>query len=42
MTWIKTIPQDEGDEKLRAAVEAQKALYPKEYATPVPPNPHGN
>jgi len=41
MTWIKTIPLDEGDEKLRRAVEAQKALYPVEYATPVHPTPDG-
>ena len=41
MTWIKTVPLDEGDEKLRRAVEAQKALYPVEYATPVHPTPDG-
>lgn len=41
MTWIRTIPLDEGDEKLRRAVEAQKALYPVEYATPVHPTPDG-
>src|SRR3989442_1616593 len=39
MTWIRTIPLTEADEKLRRAVEAQKALYPKEYATPVHPTP---
>ncbi len=34
MPWIKTIkPQDAGPE-LRKAMEAQKALYPVEYATP--------
>ena len=41
MTWIKTIPLDEGDENLRRAVEAQRALYPKEYASPVHPTPDG-
>ena len=37
MTWIRTIPMAEADEKLRNAMESQKALYPKEYATPVHP-----
>jgi len=37
MTWIKTIPTAEADEKLRKAIEAQKALYPIEYETPVHP-----
>jgi len=37
MAWIKTIPAAEGSEELRKAVEAQKALYPIEYATPVHP-----
>jgi hypothetical protein len=41
MTWIKTVPLTEGDEKLRHAVDAQKALYPIEYATPVHPTPDG-
>jgi len=41
MTWIRTIPLTEADEKLRWAVEAPKALYPKEYATPVHPTPDG-
>jgi hypothetical protein len=35
MTWIRTIPISEADEKLRHAVEGQKDLYPVEYATPV-------
>jgi alkylhydroperoxidase family enzyme len=35
MTWIRTIPMAEADEKLRQAVEGEQALYPKEYATPV-------
>ena len=34
MTWIKTIPLSEADEKLRAAVEGQRAIYPEEYAIP--------
>lgn len=37
MTWIKTIPFDEADEKLRRAMEAQRGLYPAEYAEPVQP-----
>jgi hypothetical protein len=37
MTWIRTIPMAEANEKLRNAMEGQKALYPKEYATPVHP-----
>ena len=41
MTWIKTIPFDEADEKLRNAMEAQRELYPLEYATPVHPTPDG-
>ena len=34
MTWIKTIAPSEGDEKLRAAREQERSLYPKEYAEP--------
>lgn len=41
MTWIRTIPPAEADEKLIKAIEAEKALYPKEYATPVHPSPGG-
>jgi hypothetical protein len=37
MTWIKTIPFDEADEKLRRAMEAQRRLYPAEYAEPIHP-----
>jgi hypothetical protein len=40
MTWIKTVSTDE-DEKVRHAVEAQRALYPVEYATPVHPSEEG-
>lgn len=42
MTWIKTVPLTEANEALRQAVEDQKALYPKEYATPVHPTPDGS
>jgi hypothetical protein len=41
MTWIKTVPQSEADEKLRAALEGQRSLYPVEYATPVHPDEAG-
>jgi len=41
MTWIKTIPFEEADEKLRKAMEAQRGLYPVEYATPVHPTADG-
>src|ERR687886_262160 len=41
MTWIKTIPVSEADEKLRRALAAQRELYPEEYATPVHPTPDG-
>lgn len=35
MTWIKTIPLSEADEKLRRAIESQKQMYPIEYEQPV-------
>jgi hypothetical protein len=41
MTWIRTIPLAEADEKLRRAIEAQRALYPEQYATPVQPAADG-
>jgi hypothetical protein len=41
MTWIKTVPFEEADEPLRRAMEAQRELYPVEYATPVHPTPDG-
>ena len=31
MAWIQTIRFDEADAALRSALEAQQALYPKEY-----------
>ncbi len=37
MTWIRTIPMEEADEKLRKMIEAQRAMYPKEYSSPVSP-----
>ena len=40
MTWIKTVPLDEADEKLRRAWEKQRELYPAEYAEPVPAAEH--
>ncbi len=41
MTWIKTNPLSDGDEALRLAVEAQRSLYPIEYAQPVHPTGDG-
>lgn len=40
MTWIKTVPASE-DKKVGEAAEAQRHLYPIEYATPVHPTPDG-
>jgi hypothetical protein len=37
MTWIRTIPMEQADERLRHLMESQRALYPKEYASPVSP-----
>ncbi len=34
MTWIKTIPESEADEKLRDALAKERALYPREYGEP--------
>jgi hypothetical protein len=36
MAWIKTVRPEDGDEALRAAIAAQQALYPPEYARPDP------
>ena len=41
MTWIKTVPRSEADEKLVRAMQDQRALYPAEYATPVFPTDDG-
>jgi hypothetical protein len=40
MTWIKTVSMWD-DERVKAAMEAQRKLYPQEYATPVPVVDHG-
>ena len=37
MTWIRTIPFEEADEKLRKMIETQRAMYPIEYGSPVSP-----
>ncbi len=36
MTWIKTVRMDE-DDRVKNAIEAQRKLYPVEYANPVHP-----
>jgi hypothetical protein len=36
MTWIRTVPLSEADERLLKALADQQVLYPKEYAEPVP------
>jgi len=41
MTWIRTVPTSEADEKLQRALEAQRQLYPAEYAEPVHPTGDG-
>jgi hypothetical protein len=41
MTWIRTVPDAEADDELRAAIAAQRELYPREYATPVHPSGDG-
>jgi hypothetical protein len=41
VTWIRTVPLTEADEKLRKAIEAEQRLYPIEYATPVHPDDSG-
>src|SRR5215468_10670095 len=41
MTWIRTLSLAEADEKLRKAIDGEKAFYPKEYAEPVHPDPSG-
>ncbi|PYS36993.1 MAG: hypothetical protein DMF71_19385 [Acidobacteria bacterium] len=40
MTWIKTVSVSEDDD-VRRAVEAQRKLYPKEYAEPIHRTPDG-
>jgi hypothetical protein len=41
MTWIRTIPTGQADEKLRKAIEGEQSFYPKEYAEPVHPDDSG-
>lgn len=41
MTWIKTVPISEADQKLLDAMQSQRSLYPKEYATPTHPVAEG-
>ena len=41
MTWIKTVPLGQASEELTKAIEAEKTLYPVEYATPVNPGKAG-
>lgn len=41
MTWIKTVPLSQADDRLRHALESQRALYPQEYAQPVHPTDDG-
>jgi hypothetical protein len=41
MTCIKTISASEADEKLLEAMQSQRSLYPKEYATPTHPVAEG-
>jgi hypothetical protein len=40
MTWIRTVSA-EADAAVRRAIEAQRALYPAEYAEPVHPTADG-
>ena len=41
MTWIRTVPLAAADEALKRAIEAQRDLYPIEYAEPVHPTGDG-
>src|SRR3954464_1556322 len=41
MAWIKTVSLAAADEKLKQAIAGERALYPKEYADPVHPDPSG-
>ncbi len=41
MAWIKTVPTSEADDRLLAALEAQRSLYPGEYDSPVHPTDDG-
>ena len=37
MTWIKTVPAADANDRLSKAIEAQRHLYPAEYGEPVHP-----
>jgi len=41
MTWIKTVPTAEADEKLLKAIQGEQMFYPKEYGVPVHPDESG-
>ncbi len=41
MAWIKTVPTSEADDRLLAALETQRSLYPGEYDSPVHPTDDG-
>ena len=41
MTWIRTVPMSEASDELKRAIEAQRELYPMEYAEPVHPTGDG-
>ncbi len=41
MTWIRTSPMTQASEELRRALDAQRELYPAEYADPVHPTGDG-
>ena len=41
MTWIRTVPMSEADDRLKQAIESQRELYPVEYASPVHPTGDG-
>jgi len=35
MTWIKTVPLSQASDELSRALESERAVYPREYSTPV-------
>jgi hypothetical protein len=41
MTWIRTVPLKEADEKLLQAIKGEQGFYPKEYGDPVHPDETG-
>jgi len=38
MAWIKTIPFNKADKKVRDALQGPRAMFPPEYATPTSEN----